>query len=157
MRALPDRLCFVLCLATRCLGLTASRGEESSCLLFGLVELPLDVFVKPSPQLINLGEPARPQVIALARRVRPHGVGLTTCGFLELRHLDGRALDHVARLLLSEPQNVICSTAYPGVVDLPAILLAGRLKLISYRVELLLEPGHVSAGLNDVRFKRSYV
>src|SRR5918993_844706 len=122
MRALPDRLCFVLCLPARCLGLTASRGEESGCLLFGLVELPLDVFVKPSPQLITL-----------AHRVRPHGVCLTACGFLELRHLDRRALDHVAGLLLSEPQNVICSTAYPGVVDLPAIMFAGRLKLILQR------------------------
>jgi hypothetical protein len=76
---------------------------------------------------------------------------------LELRRLDGRALDHVAGLFLSEAQDVIRATADPGVVDLPAIMLAGRLKLSLQRVELLLKRGHVAARLNDVRFERSNV
>ena len=142
---LPDRLRLVLGLLAERLRLPA-RGRDQR-LGLGLRALGVGpaVFLHPGADLFDLGEPARLEVVTLARGVLPGHVRLATGLLAHPFGVDVRPIQRLARLLLGQPQDVGGPAAEVRVVDLRGGL-PGLLELVGHGGQLLFEFGATASN-----------
>jgi hypothetical protein len=151
VRLLANGLHIVLGLAAQRLGLSPTRLQQGLGLGLGPVEVGGSVGLEPGPDLVDLGQPARLELVALAGGLVAGRVRLAASLRAQVLGVVGGPVQDLARLLLGEPEDLGGTTTEVGVVDV--VVVAALLQLTPEVADLALEAGGLLADLDHGRLE----